>query len=69
MARVKELLTETDFPLKTIASMTGFEHLEYMSVVFKRLTGESPGQFRKMAQVGHQKNHARILNRQESVAV
>jgi LacI family transcriptional regulator len=52
MARVKELLIETDFPLKTIASMTGFEHLEYMSVVFKRLTGESPGEFRKIAQVG-----------------
>ena len=56
MARVKELLIETDFPLKTIASMTGFEHLEYMSVVFKRLTGESPGQFRKVAQVGTARN-------------
>jgi len=50
IARVKELLTETDFPLKTIAAMTGFEHLEYMSVVFKRITTESPGQFRKRAQ-------------------
>jgi LacI family transcriptional regulator len=50
IARVKELLTETDFPLKTIAAMTGFEHLEYMSVVFKRVTTESPGQFRKRAQ-------------------
>lgn len=48
--RVKELLLETDFPLKTIASMTGFEHLEYMSVVFKRVTGDSPGQFRKRSQ-------------------
>lgn len=45
--RVKELLTETDLPLKTIAGMTGFEHIEYLSVVFKRLTGCSPGQFRK----------------------
>ncbi|HWL16736.1 MAG TPA: helix-turn-helix transcriptional regulator, partial [Opitutus sp.] len=50
LARVKELLMETDFPLKTIASMTGFEHLEYMSVVFKRLTAESPGQYRKRVQ-------------------
>ncbi len=50
IARVKELLLETDFPLKTIASMTGFEHLEYMSVVFKRMTGDSPGQFRKRSQ-------------------
>lgn len=52
LARVKELLIETDYPLKTIASMTGFEHLEYMSVVFKRSTGESPGQFRKRTQGG-----------------
>lgn len=50
LARVKELLIETDFPLKTIASMTGFDHLEYMSVVFKRLAAESPGHFRKRAQ-------------------
>ncbi len=50
LARVKELLIETNFPLKTIASMTGFEHLEYLSVMFKRLTAESPGQFRKRSQ-------------------
>lgn len=50
LARVKELLMETDFPLKTIAAMTGFEHLEYLSVVFKRETHETPGQFRKRAQ-------------------
>lgn len=51
LARVKELLIETDLPLKTIASMTGFEHDEYMSVMFKRVTAESPGHFRKRAQV------------------
>jgi len=47
LARIKELLAETDLPLKSIASMTGFEHIEYLSVVFKRMTGESPGQYRK----------------------
>lgn len=50
MARVKELLIETDFPLKRIAELTGFEHVEYMCVVFKRLTSESPGRFRRRAQ-------------------
>lgn len=50
LARVKELLIETDFPLKRIAGLTGFEHVEYLSVVFKRLAGESPGGFRKRAQ-------------------
>jgi LacI family transcriptional regulator len=47
LARVKELLTESDLPLKSIAGLTGFEHIEYLSVVFKRMTGESPGQYRK----------------------
>ena len=47
LARVKELLSESDLPLKSIAGLTGFEHIEYLSVVFKRMTGESPGQYRK----------------------
>lgn len=44
--RIKQLLTETDFPLKKIAELTGFEHVEYMCVVFKRITELSPGAFR-----------------------
>lgn len=47
MTRIKQLLFETDFPLKKIAELTGFEHTEYMSVMFKRITGGSPGQYRK----------------------
>lgn len=50
MERVKQLLLETDFPLKKIAELTGFEHVEYMCVVFKRLVGDSPGRFRKGTQ-------------------
>jgi LacI family transcriptional regulator len=47
VAKIRELLLETDFPLKKIAELTGFEHVEYMCVVFKRLTGDSPGGYRK----------------------
>ena len=47
VAKIKQLLVETDYPLKKIAEMTGFEHVEYMSVVFKRLTSDSPGGFRR----------------------
>ncbi len=50
VARIRQLLFETDFPLKKIAEMTGFEHVEYMCVVFKRLTGDSPGVYRKKMQ-------------------
>jgi LacI family transcriptional regulator len=47
VARIRQLLFETDFPLKKIAELTGFEHVEYMCVVFKRLTGDSPGLYRR----------------------
>ncbi len=50
VAKIKLLLQETDYPLKRIAEMTGFEHLEYMCVLFKRLTGDSPGSYRKKMQ-------------------
>lgn len=47
VAKIRQLLMETDFPLKRIAELAGFEHVEYMCVVFKRLTGDSPGEFRR----------------------
>lgn len=50
VAKIRQLLFETDFPLKKIAELTGFEHVEYMCVVFKRLTGDSPGSYRKKVQ-------------------
>lgn len=49
--RIKQLLAETDLPLERIAALAGFEHAEYMSVLFKRETGQTPGQFRRAAQV------------------
>jgi len=48
--KVRQLLRETNLPLKDIAESAGFAHVEYMSVVFKRLTGETPGHFRKRCQ-------------------
>lgn len=50
VAKIRQLLFETDFPLKKIAELTGFEHVEYMCVLFKRLNGESPGVYRKKMQ-------------------
>ena len=52
VAKIRQLLLETDFPLKKIAELTGFEHVEYLSVVFKRLTSESPGEYRKKNRPG-----------------
>lgn len=53
VAKIRQLLFETDFPLKKIAELTGFEHVEYMCVVFKRITGEAPGSYRKKIQAKH----------------
>jgi LacI family transcriptional regulator len=44
--RCKELLRTTTLSLEKIARLAGFDHPEYMSVVFKRETGHTPGQYR-----------------------
>ncbi len=50
VSKIRQLLVETDLPLKKIAELTGFEHVEYLCVVFKRIAGEPPGAFRKRMQ-------------------
>ena len=45
--RVKQLLGETDLTLAAIGKRTGFRHVEYLTVAFKRATGVTPTQFRK----------------------
>jgi LacI family transcriptional regulator len=42
----QRLLRDTDLPLAAIARMTGFNHPEYLSASFRRLTGQQPSQFR-----------------------
>jgi len=49
LARVKQLLGETELALYQIAERTGFAHIEYLSVVFKRETGTTPSAFRAAA--------------------
>jgi LacI family transcriptional regulator len=52
LKRVKQLLAESDLPLSEIAALAGYEHPEYMSVVFKRETGQTPGRFRSASNPG-----------------
>jgi LacI family transcriptional regulator len=47
IGRIRQLLVETDFTLEHIAELSGFDHPEYMSVLFKRETGQTPGQYRR----------------------
>lgn len=44
--RAKQLLVETDLSLALVAERTGIEHVEYLSVAFKRVTGQTPKDFR-----------------------
>jgi len=44
--RVKTLLSETDLPLAAIADKTGFAHVEYLSVAFKKKVGLTASEFR-----------------------
>jgi LacI family transcriptional regulator len=45
--RVKQLLAETDLPLTSIAQRTGFSYDTYLSIVFKRETGQTPSSYRR----------------------
>jgi LacI family transcriptional regulator len=47
LKRVKELLINSELSLEKIARLAGYRHPEYMSVVFKRVTGQTPGEFRR----------------------
>jgi LacI family transcriptional regulator len=49
LSRVQRLLAETDLSLAVIAERTGFEHVEYLSVAFKRERGITPREFRARA--------------------
>jgi LacI family transcriptional regulator len=52
LKRVKQLLAESDLPLSEVARLAGYAHPEYMSVVFKRETGQTPGAFRAASNPG-----------------
>ncbi len=47
LQRVQELLSETNLSLEAIANRAGFKHPEYLSAVFKKKFGVSPGQYRR----------------------
>lgn len=48
--RVKQLLGGTDLSLAEVAERAGFEHVEYLSVAFKREVGQTPREFRRAMQ-------------------
>jgi LacI family transcriptional regulator len=53
VSRIKQLLEETDLPLKRISWLAGFEHDEHMAVFFRRHVGLPPGKYRKSWVASH----------------
>ncbi len=51
LQRAGELLTTTDFPLNVISEKAGFKHPEYLSAIFKKKKGVTPGRYRDSATV------------------
>ncbi|MEL7497231.1 MAG: DNA-binding transcriptional regulator [Planctomycetota bacterium] len=49
LKRVKMLLVETDLLIESIGAQCGFEHPEYLHVMFKREFKMTPGEYRKLA--------------------
>lgn len=48
LERVKSLLVQTDWPLKRIASTSGFTYVENLHAAFRRGTGTTPSRFRAL---------------------
>jgi LacI family transcriptional regulator len=57
LKRARELLAKTDMGLAHIARLVGFVHPEYLSVVFKRESGETPGEYRRRATTADPSHH------------
>lgn len=51
--KIKQLLMETNYTLAHIAEIAGFDHPEYMSVVFKKQLKMTPIQYRKKVAVNY----------------
>jgi len=54
----QSLLTETDLMLRLVAELSGFGEGKNLSEAFKRLTGQTPGQFRRQARPEMAENSA-----------
>jgi len=48
--QAQELLLKTELPIDHIASVCGYEHPEYLHVVFRRELKMTPGEFRRITQ-------------------
>ena len=46
--KAKELLSGDDLSVQDVAEMVGYQDLKYFSKLFKRITGVSPSDYKKL---------------------
>ncbi|WP_130422664.1 helix-turn-helix domain-containing protein [Edaphobacter modestus] len=51
LERVRRLVTETDMPLKQIASESGFRSVQHMTTLFVKSFGQTPGMYRRTSTI------------------
>jgi len=51
LERVRRLVSETDMPLKQIASETGFKSVQHMTTLFVGALGQTPGKYRRTSTI------------------
>ena len=47
LRRARQLLQETELPLKRVVQLTGFSRVEYFNYFFKQAMGQTPGDYRR----------------------
>jgi len=47
LERAKQLIAETDLPLKQIALQVGFQYVQYLTKLFRKRVGQTPAKFRQ----------------------
>lgn len=45
--RAKELIQSSDLPLKSIARLSGFKSIQYLTYFFRQATGQTPAEYRR----------------------
>ncbi len=45
--RARQLVATTNLPLKQVAVESGFAYIQHMTTIFRRYTGQTPGEYRK----------------------
>lgn len=52
IARAQQLIAESDLPLKQVATVAGFTHVQHLTNLFRQRVGQTPSEYRRIARLG-----------------